>query len=168
MSINTLSAFESSLSELDVDCTRTDTSEFDDVLRDIVEEPAVGAPLEGYDVSLEETRVTLDPTPRQLQDAATGVTPVGRAIAEYGSLVIESNPAGNELVSLYPPTHVGVVKESDVIPDVESATDYLSERFTSGKSAVFATGVSSTGDMGALVEGVHGPKTVHVILLTDQ
>jgi L-lactate dehydrogenase complex protein LldG len=168
MSTDTLSAFESSLSELDVSCTRADTSAFTEVLRKVVEKPAVGAPLEGHDVSLEETGVVLDPTPRQLQNAATGVTPIERAIAEYGSLVVESNSAGNEPISLYPPTHVAVVRESDVLPSVESASDYLSERFAAGKSAVFATGVSSTGDMGALVEGVHGPKEVHVILLTDQ
>ena len=168
MSTDTLSAFESSLSELDVSCTRTDTDGFAAALREVVEEPAVGAPLDGYDVSLEDTGVVLNPTPQQLQNAATGVTPIERAIAEYGSLVVESNPAGNEPISLYPPTHVGVVRKSDVLPDVESATDYLSERFAAGKSAVFATGVSSTGDMGALVEGVHGPKTVRVILLTDQ
>ena len=168
MSTDTSSAFESSLSELDVGCTRTDASGFADALRDVVEEPAVGAPLAGYDASLKETPVTLDPTPRRLRNAETGVTPIERAIAEYGSLVVESNAAGNEPISLYPPTHVGVVRQSDVLPDVESATDYLSERFGAGKSAVFATGVSSTGDMGALVEGVHGPKTVHVVLLTDQ
>ncbi|WP_435178497.1 LUD domain-containing protein [Halorussus sp. AFM4] len=168
MSTDASSAFESSLSELDVGCTRTDAAGFPDALRDVVEGPAVGAPLDGYDVSLEGTPITLDPTPRQLQNADTGVTPIGRAIAEYGSLVVESNAAGNEPISLYPPTHVGVVRESDVLPDVESATGYLSERFAAGKSAVFATGVSSTGDMGALVEGVHGPKTVHVVLLADQ
>ncbi|WP_227379329.1 LUD domain-containing protein [Haladaptatus halobius] len=168
MSTYTIPVFESSLSELDIDYRRTDTPGFVDILHDVIEEPAVGTPLEGYDVSLENTRVDLDPTPRQLRNAAVGVTPIERAIAEYGSLVVESNTAGNEPVSLYPPTHVGVVRESDIIPDVESATTYLSNRFTAGKSAVFATGVSSTGDMGALVEGVHGPKTVHVILLTDQ
>lgn len=168
MSTDTLSAFESSLSDLDVDCRRTDSTEFADVLDDVVEEPAVGAPLEGYDVSLEDTPVTLDPTPRQLKNAATGVTPAGQAIAEYGSLVIESNSAGNEPISLYPPTHVAVVRKSDIVPSVEAATDHLSGRFSAGKSAVFATGVSSTGDMGALVEGVHGPKTVRVVLLTDQ
>ena len=138
------------------------------MLREVVELPAVGAPLGGYDVSLENLPITLDPTPRQLQNASTGVTPIAQAIGEYGSLVIESNSAGNEPVSLYPPTHIGIVKESNVIPDVESTTDYLLERFTAGKSAVFATGVSSTGDMGALVEGVHGPNTVCVIILMDQ
>jgi len=81
---------------------------------------------------------------------------------------VDSDPVGTEPVSLYCPTHVAVVRESDVVPDVESVTDYLGDRFAAGGSSVFATGVSSTGDMGALVEGVHGPKRVEVVLLTDR
>lgn len=165
MSINTVTTFESSLADLDVTLTRTDVDGFTDIVADVVDEPAIGAPL-GFDgVSLDETPVRTNLTPRRLTEAETGVTPVGRAVAEYGTLVVESNAAGNEFVALYPPTHVGVVRESDVEEDVESSVPYLADRFESGKSAVFATGVSSTGDMGALVEGVHGPKNVRVILL---
>ncbi|MFC6823708.1 LUD domain-containing protein [Halopelagius fulvigenes] len=165
MSIDAVSTFESSLAELDVTLTRTDPDGVADALADAVDEPAVGTPL-GFDgVSLAETPVETDLTPRRIREAETGVTPVGRAVAEYGTLVVESNAAGNELVSLYPPTHVGVVRESDVEADVESTVPYLADRFDGGGSAVFATGVSSTGDMGALVEGVHGPRTVRVILV---
>lgn len=165
MSTDAVSTFESSLSSLDVTLTRTDPDGFADAVADAVEEPAVGTPL-GFDgVSLDRTPVRTDLTPRRLTEAETGVTPVGRAVAEYGTLVVESNAAGNEFVALYPPTHVGVVRESDVEADVESSVPYLADRFESGESAVFATGVSSTGDMGALVEGVHGPSTVRVILV---
>ncbi|WP_343749365.1 LUD domain-containing protein, partial [Halarchaeum salinum] len=117
---------------------------------------------------LQDTAVETPPTPRLLREAQTGVTPAGKAIAEYGTLVVDADRAGAEPVSLYPPTHVVVVRESDILPDVASATGYLGERFAAGKSSVFATGVSSTGDMGALVEGVHGPKYVHVIVLEEQ
>jgi len=169
MSTEPIAAFESSLADLAVGYTRTDRDGFADALASVIEEPAVGVPLDGFEgISLDGTGVTVPPTPRLLTEAKTGVTPVGKAIAEYGTLVLESDEAGTEPVSLYPPTHVGVVRESDVLPSVESATGYLTERFAAGGSAVFATGVSSTGDMGALVEGVHGPKTVHVVLLTDQ
>lgn len=168
MSTETVSAFESSLDELDVECIRTDTEGFADALADAVEGTAVGTPLGIDGVSLDGTDVETPPTPRLLREADTGVTGVGKAIAEYGTLVVDSDPVGTEPVSLYPPTHVAVVRESDVLPDVESATDHLGERFAAGGSSVFATGVSSTGDMGALVEGVHGPQTVRVLLLTDR
>lgn len=34
--------------------------------------------------------------------------------------------------------------------------------------AILATGPSATADMGALVQGVHGPRTVHVVLVEDR
>jgi L-lactate dehydrogenase complex protein LldG len=35
-------------------------------------------------------------------------------------------------------------------------------------SAVLATGISATADMGATVYGVHGPRAVHAIVITDR
>lgn len=168
MTRTAVSNFESSLADLDVSCTRTTPDTFADDLASVVLEPAVGVPLDLECVSLDDTVVQLPPTPRLLTDAKTGVAPARKAIAEYGTLVIDSDPAGTEPVSLYPPTHVAVVRESDILPDVESVSDYLDEHFAAGGSSVFATGVSSTGDMGANVKGVHGPKYVHVLLLEDQ
>jgi L-lactate dehydrogenase complex protein LldG len=164
-----VSTFESSLDELNVGLTRTDGEGFADALADVVEEPAVGVPLEGYEgVSLDDTAVETPPTPGLLEAAETGVTAAGKAVAEYGSLVLDSDAVGTEPVSLYCPTHVAVLRESDVLYGVEDVTGYLDERFAGGGSAILATGASATGDMGAIVEGVHGPKNVHVLLLTDR
>lgn len=166
---DTLATFESALSDLGVGYTETTTAEFREALDAVVEEPAVGAPLEGYGVSLSDTPVTLAPSTAELADAATGVTGVGKAVAAHGSLLLPSDAGGTEPVSLYPPTHVAVVRASDVIADTSAATEWLSGEFDAGRrSAVFATGVSATGDMGAIVEGVHGPGTVHVLLLADE
>lgn len=165
MTTSTIETFERSLAEVDVELMRTTVSEFSETLTNVVDEPAIGAPL-GFDgVSLENTPVETELTPEALMTAQTGVTPIGHAIAQYGTLVVNSNTDGNEPVALYPPTHVGVVRESDILEDVTEVVPHLSERFADGGSAVFATGASATGDMGALVKGVHGPKTVHVILV---
>jgi L-lactate dehydrogenase complex protein LldG len=47
-----------------------------------------------------------------------------------------------------------------------AAFEWLGEvlRETRG-SAVLATGPSATADMGALVQGAHGPKEVHVVVI---
>ncbi|MFB6134155.1 MAG: LUD domain-containing protein [Halanaeroarchaeum sp.] len=169
MGTETVSRFESSLGSIDVPLTRTDRDGFASALNEIVTEPAVGVPLDGVDgVSLAETVVQTPPTPRLLQEAETGVTPVRKGIARYGSLAVESDEQGSELVSLYPPTHVAVLRERDVLQDVDASLGYLEERFGEGGSTVFATGVSATGDMGALIEGVHGPRDVHVLLVTER
>lgn len=159
--------FASSLAAIDVPVTRTDPAEFAAAVDAAVEGRAVGVPLDDWDadLSLADTVVETPPTPRLLREAETGVTPAGKAVAEHGTLVVDSDPVGTEPVSLYSPTHVAVVRESDVLPDIEAAGAHLRERFAAGGSSVFATGVSSTGDMGALVEGVHGPKRVRVVLV---
>ncbi|MFO7925257.1 MAG: LUD domain-containing protein [Halobacteriota archaeon] len=169
MGTSVVERFESSLGELGVSMTRTGAADFEAAIASLVGDPAVGVPLAGYEgVSLSGTDIETPPTPRRLKDSRTGVTPVGKAIAEYGTLLLDSDSVGTEPVSLYPPHHVGIVRESDVLPTVDAAGEHLRDRFAAGTSSIFATGVSSTGDMGSLVEGVHGPKEVDVVLITDR
>ncbi len=164
-----LATFEESLASRSVGRTRTTSDEFVDALASIIDRPAVGTPLPYDGVSLDGTAVETDPTPAQLAAASTGVTPVGGAIAEYGTVLVESRPAGDELVGLYPERHVAVLRESDLIPDVSAAIARLEESFAAGvDSTVLATGASATADMGETIEGVHGPKDVHVVVLTDR
>jgi L-lactate dehydrogenase complex protein LldG len=163
-----VTAFESSLDELDVETTRTDSDGFREVLDDALDEPAVGTALPFEDVSLDETRVSLDPTPAELESAKTGVTPVGMGIGSYGTLAVESDSDGTEPVSLYPDRHVAVLCEQDLRADMDEAFVWLGDEFDAGRdSYVFATGASATADMGEMVEGVHGPAEVHVIILNQ-
>ena len=163
------STFADALDGLGVEWTRTTAGAFPDTLADAVEAPAVGTPLPFDGVSLADSEVTVPPTPAELETAKTGVTPVFGGIADYGTVVVESRPEGDELVALYPERHVAVLRESDLVAGVEGTLDQRRERIAAGRdSAVLATGVSATADMGATVEGVHGPREVHVIVLTDR
>ena len=169
MSTETVRAFESSLSSRDVGVTRTEAAGFAAALSDVVEPPAVGAPLGIDGVSLAGVGITNEPTSRQLREAETGVARAGKGIASYGTLIVQSDAGGTEPVSLYPPLHVAVLRESDVVPDVEAGLSWLAEEFAAGRdSAVLATGPSATADMGGLVFGAHGPKRVHVVLVPDR
>ena len=164
-----LATFEASLASLSVARTRTTAAAFSDALPAVVDPPAVGTKLPFDGVSLEETEVVTDPTPAQLETATTGVTPVAGAIAEHGTVLVESRAEGDELVGLYPERHVAVLRESDLVPDTRAAMRELGDAFASDPgSTVLATGVSATADMGETVEGVHGPKEVHVVVLTDR
>lgn len=166
-----LGAFEAALDGLGVTWSRTTAEEFADTLATAVVEPAVGAPLSFEDgrLSLSGTDVTLRPTPAQLRGAATGVAAARFGIAEYGTLAIQSRAGGDEPVSLYPERHVAVLRESDIVDGIPEAMERLGAEFDAGHdSAVLATGISATGDMGELVEGVHGPLDVHVIVVTDR
>lgn len=161
--------FESSLDALDVTWTRTTPEGLEDALADAVLEPVVGAPLPFDGLSLPDW-IPAHPTAQELQEARTGVTGVGGGIAEYGTLIVQSRPGGDEPVSLYPERHVAVLRSSDLVAGVPEALEFLGEEFDAGRdSAVFATGMSATGDMGELVRGVHGPREVHVVIVeTDE
>ncbi|MFC6825015.1 LUD domain-containing protein [Halopelagius fulvigenes] len=172
MSSSTLSRFESVLDELDVSVTRVTEAEFQSRIDEVVESPAVGVALDETfgdpELALSGTSVEVDPTPATLRAATTGVTGASLGIADYGSLVLSVTDRASELVSLFVDRHVAVVRENDVERDMESAVRSLGSEFRRTKgSAVIATGPSATADMGALVKGAHGPREVHVVVLTE-
>jgi len=169
MATGVTSEFEASLRSLGVTWTRTESGSFATTIDEAVTAPAVGTPLPFDGVSLDDTGVVRDPTPGELDAAATGVTPAEMGIADYGSIVLAPSAAGHEPVSLYTERHVAVLAASDVVPDMPTAFERLGEAFAAGSDdAIIATGPSATADMGALVEGAHGPKEVHVVVLEDR
>lgn len=162
-----LNAFTTSLGRLGVGWTRCPPLELGAVLAEVVVAPAVGARLPFEQATLEDADLVLTPTPDQIRAARTGVTAAFLGIADYGSVVIRYE-AGAEAVSLFPESHVAVLRASDVVPDLPSALSRLAEAVRAERSSfVIATGPSATADMGALVKGAHGPREVHVILLED-
>lgn len=168
MASDRTATFTQSVRAHDLTAVETTADEFERALSAATVPPVIGVPLPINGVSL-PADVTTDPSAEQLQAARTGVTPVGLGVAEYGTIAIQSRATGDEPVSLYPERHVGVLRASDIVPGMSDAIEWLEAEVEAGRdSTVFATGPSSTGDMGALVRGVHGPKDVHVIVITDR
>ncbi len=159
--------FVGSLDRLEVAWTRVSEKGLAAALEEIVEGPVVGAPLSPLEESaLEALGVTLDPTPRQIAAARTGVTAASLGIADYGSVVVEGGPDATEAASLFPERHVAVLRTADVVPDMTAALGRLGPLLREeATTAIIATGPSATADMGALVKGAHGPKAVHVLLV---
>ncbi len=163
-----LSTFKHALDAHDVTVSTTTHQEFHSHLDDQITPPVVGSPLRYDELSLPE-HIETHPSPNELRAATTGITQAGFGIAPYGTLLIESFPAGDEYISLYPPTHIAILHEHDILPDMETAMTNLHDKLTTGlDSFVFATGPSATADMGKLVQGVHGPETVHTIIVTNE
>lgn len=168
MSSGTVRTFEDSLDRLDVGWTHTAVGDLGATLRSICAEPTVGTPLPWADADLPDW-VNDRPTADDVREAATGITPAGIGIADYGSVVLPATPEGTEPVSLYPEMHVPVLRRSDLVDGMPAAFAWLAEEVTAeGGSAIVATGPSATADMGALVKGAHGPKAVHVVVLDDR
>ncbi|ELY53027.1 LutC/YkgG family protein [Natronococcus jeotgali] len=168
MSAEPIATFESSLDEVGVELVRTSADQFESALTPLLDAPAVGASLPFENVSLPDA-VETDPGVEKLEAAKTGVTAAGYGIADYGSVIIQGGPDGEEPASLYADEHVAVVAGSDVLPDMDATFDRLAEDIRSGTGqAIIATGPSATADMGALVKGAHGPVEVTVVLLEDR
>ncbi|WP_227134333.1 LUD domain-containing protein [Halorubellus salinus] len=165
--IDHVDAFRASLEAAGVTHETVALGEATAAIERAVEEPTVGVPVH-VDASLPAS-VDTEFSPSDLHAATTGVTPARLGVAALGSLLVPSGEHGDELVALYPERHVAVLAASDVVPDLDAATDWLQSEVDAGRdSYVFATGVSATADMGALVEGVHGPTNVHVVLVDDR
>lgn len=151
-----------------VDTQRVPFEEFRETISELIDGPAVGIELQDLPVSLAETPVTVDPTPAEVRGATVGITPAALCIEDYGSLVLPATADGAELVSLFVEHHVAVLPETATVGTMESAFegfDATTERARA--SRILATGPSATADMGALVEGAHGPKRVTAVVLTE-
>lgn len=164
-------SFAAALSDRGVRVRETTDAEVGSVLESAIDEPAVGVPLGNVPVDLAalDVAVTLDPTPTEIDEAATGITEATLGIAEYGSVVVRGGPDGEEPISLYPDRHIALVRAADIVPDMESAVAEIAASIRDGhRSHVIATGPSATADMGALVEGAHGPKSVTVVVVSEE
>ena len=100
--------------------------------------------------------------PVQLADRAASVTAVAVAIAETGTLVLDGSPAcGRRALSLLPDCLVCVVTADQVVGSVPEGLARLDPL----RPLTMVSGPSATSDIELQrVEGVHGPRTLMVVL----
>ena len=101
--------------------------------------------------------------------AGMGVTGVDYAVAETGSCVLLAKKGLSRLVSLLPPVHVAVVERGQVLPSLDELFTMRRHDFLQGKGGSYMniiSGPSRSADIEqTLVEGVHGPREAHMVLL---
>lgn len=105
-----------------------------------------------------------------LLDADIGLTTVDAVLADTGTLVQITNKRQNRLVSLVPPIHIALVRQSQFQPNLSLALQemqdgILSEGHGYSAAVTLITGPSRTADIEQVLSiGVHGPKELHVII----
>ena len=106
--------------------------------------------------------------PPALFDCDAGITSAQWAIAETGTLVLESDHERHRLSSLVPPVHVAIIESGCVRQTLAEVLQALNEKGQDGLSptVTFITGPSRTSDIElTLAIGVHGPGELYVIVL---
>src|SRR5205085_12582893 len=104
-----------------------------------------------------------------LLGAAVGITTADYALADTGTLVLVSGDEQHRLISLLPPTHVCLLDPARVLPSLPDLLARVRGRFSppeaAPKNMTCIPGPSRTADIEqAITMGVHGPKSLHVIL----
>jgi L-lactate dehydrogenase complex protein LldG len=96
-------------------------------------------------------------------ESSAAVTGCVVAIAETGTLVLDGSPrCGRRVVSLLPDLHVCVVATGQVVETVPEALALVDPR---RGPVTLVSGPSATSDIElSRVEGVHGPRRLHVVL----
>ena len=116
--------------------------------------------------AVEVDGITTSPCAHDLFAYDVGITTAQAAIAETGTLVLESDQERNRLVSLLPPVHIAVVNAADVCATLGEALRLVRRDGSEMSRAItFITGPSRTADIElTLTIGVHGPKELYVIV----
>ncbi len=107
------------------------------------------------------------PLSRAELNAIDGVLTASRvSIAETGTIVLDHrDDQGRRALSLVPDLHLCVVRADQVVSDVPEAVARLQESIDAGRPLTWISGGSATSDIELdRVEGVHGPRTLLVIL----
>jgi L-lactate utilization protein LutC len=95
-----------------------------------------------------------------------GITSADYALADTGTLVMIASPNEARMISLLPPAHIAVVPRDRLLTGLDELYDLVPRPADITSSMVLITGPSRTADIEQfLVRGVHGPGTIHVVLI---
>jgi L-lactate dehydrogenase complex protein LldG len=130
--------------------------------RRIVVPPALRLPLPDFVAATADTPPFLSPAELDTFDGV--VTRAAVAIAETGTIVLDGSPdQGRRAISLVPDYHLCVVEAGQVVHLVPEAV----ARLSAARPLTWISGPSATSDIELeRVEGVHGPRTLEVILVS--
>ncbi|WP_431817711.1 LutC/YkgG family protein [Gordonia jacobaea] len=108
-----------------------------------------------------------DLSPSELDAASAVITTAAVGIANTGTIVLDHSAGqGRRAVSLVPDVHLCMIRTDQIVSDVPEAVARLIEQGSATRPQTWISGPSATSDIELdRVEGVHGPRTLHVIIV---
>lgn len=142
--------------------TRCSVDDLADVVARVLDGCSVVVP-EGLGLDLPNATVDDGLSATDLDDIAAVVTRSRVGIAETGTIVLDHGPGqGRRAISLVPDLHVCIVEAGQVVSDVPDAIAAVDP----ARPLTWISGPSATSDIELdRVEGVHGPRTLHVVVV---
>ncbi|HEX6044424.1 MAG TPA: lactate utilization protein C [Pyrinomonadaceae bacterium] len=105
------------------------------------------------------------PGAKEIFEFDVGITTAQAAIAETGTLLLDSARERHRLASLVPPVHIAIVNASSIFQTLAEALAFIRKDGDISPAVTFITGPSRTADIElTLAIGVHGPQELYVII----
>ena len=116
--------------------------------------------------SLSGVEIVKSADPEYLFSSDIGITGAQWAIAETGTLVLESDSERHRLTSLIPPVHICILEADNIRHSMGEILEIVHNDLS--RTVTFITGASRTSDIElTLAIGVHGPRELHVIVIDN-
>lgn len=103
----------------------------------------------------------------QLDGADAVITGCAVAVARTGTIILDHGPGqGRRALTLVPDIHVCVIHADQIVPDVLDGVQAVAGAVRAGRPLTWLSGGSATSDIELVrIEGVHGPRTLRVIVV---
>lgn len=115
-----------------------------------------------------DVAVLLSAEASALFNCDVGVTGAQWAVAETGTLVLESDEERHRLTSLVPAVHIALIYANRICQTLGEVLQAISQQgpYALSRTVTFITGPSRTSDIElTLAIGVHGPAELYVIII---
>ncbi len=124
--------------------------------------------LTGLKEALQKREIKLSPDDAT---AKIGISGANAALAATGSLILFSGNGRYRATSLLPITHIAIIRENQILPNLESWVAQEREQnqlnmFKKASNVIIVSGSSRTADIALeLILGMHGPGKMHIFIL---